>query len=571
MKKVLIVLLVLAVALGAVYLLTRECKHEYPEEYEVLKEASCAEKGEQAKKCVRCGEYGKAEALEKLPHNTEWQTILEATCTATGMEQEICVDCNAILAVREIPMAKHVAGEDIIDQAATCTKSGEKHTECVNCGKELSSGVVQATGHLTNKQNWEMIADATCTDKGQRKLHCDVCGEVVKTEEIESLGHQVEGWNTISEVSCTADGERTGVCTVCERECFELIPAWGHHFTEWLDNPTDYWSKDCEIVIPTCTTDGFEYRYCATCQTIESRFVKAFGHSAGEWQTKEDATCTQTGLQEQFCINCEVLLTTSVTPLADHTPDEWITTIHPTCYSVGKKEQSCSECGGLLEWQTILMTEHSFVEITELAIDPSCTAEGEKSYECAESNCHATMKEILEKTAHTLQEDERYDADCDTPGYIVKKCSAVGCDYSENEAIDALGHDYDDGTVQADQKTLLYACGRVDCGHTYTEEIPEIEILISVERNETVSGVVDVIHMKEYRISASGGFGDKVYLVELYNGDTPVETFLNAANEAISVNYRIGKNDPDLYRLVITVTDEIGNHTEKTVDLADEG
>lgn len=569
MKKVLVVLLVLAVALGAVYLLTRECKHEYPEEYEVIKAATCAEKGEQAKKCVRCGEYGEAEALEKLPHNTEWKTVLEATCTAVGMEQEVCVDCNAILAVREIPMAKHVAGEDIIDQAATCTKNGAKHTECVNCGKELSSDVVKATGHVTNKQNWKTIADATCTEKGQRNLLCDVCGVVVKTEEIESLGHQVEDWSIISEVSCTADGERTGVCSVCKRECFELIPAWGHHFTEWLDNPTDYWSKDCEIVIPTCTTDGFEYRYCATCQTIESRFVKAFGHTAGEWQIKEEATCTQTGLQEQFCVNCEVLLTTSVTPLAEHTPDEWITTVDPTCYSVGKKEQGCSECGRLLEWQTIPMTEHSFAEITDLAIAPSCTAEGEKSYECAEPNCHATKKEILEKTSHTLQVDQRSDATCDIPGYIVWRCTAGGCEYSKNEPIASLGHDYDGGAVQG-QETLLYTCQRNGCRHTYTEEIPEIVISYTLERNETVSGVVDVRHMKEYRISATGGYGDKEYLVKLFNGDTLVEEFSNAANEAISVTYRVGKNETDLYRLEITVTDEIGNQAEKTVKLADE-
>ncbi len=571
MKKVLVVLFALAVVLGAVYVFTRECKHEYSDEYEILKAASCAENGEQAKKCVLCGEYGEKEILEKCPHNTEWQTILEATCTATGMEQESCVDCNAILTVREISMAEHVAGEDVIDQAATCTKSGKKHTECVNCGEELSSDTIQATGHLTDGQVWKIIKDATCTDNGTRELHCDVCNAVVKTEEIEKLGHTVESWDDVSEVSCTEDGERTGVCTVCERECFELIPAWGHHFTEWMDNPTDYWAENCEIVIPTCTTDGFEYRYCVTCRTIESRFVKAFGHTAGEWQTKEAATCTQTGLQEQFCIYCDVLLTTGVTPLAEHTPDEWITTVEPTCYSVGRKEQCCSECGGLLEWQTVLMTEHSFVEIPELTVMPCCTAEGEKSYECAEPNCHATMKQILEKTAHSLREDERVNPTCETAGYVVKKCSAQGCVYSETEVLAALGHDYDNGAVQDDHETLLYTCQRDDCGNTYTEQIQKIQISISLERNETVSGGVGVRHMKEYRISADGGYGEKTYLVMLYNGDTLVEEFHNAANETISFTYRVAKNEPDLYCLVISVTDEIGNQSEQTVTFSDEG
>ena len=92
----------------------------------------------------------------------------------------------------------------------------------------------------------------------------------------------------------------------------------------------------------------------------------------------------------------------------------------------------------------------------------------------------------------------------------------------------------------------------------------------TLERNETVSGVVDVRHMKEYRISATGGYGDKEYLVKLFNGDTLVEEFSNAANEAISVTYRVGKNETDPYRLEITVTDEIGNQAEKTVKLADE-
>ena len=461
-----------------------------------------------------------------------------------------------------------IAGKEIIDEAATCTKDGAKHTTCVDCGARVSSSIVKATGH------------------------------------------RVDAWESISKENCAADGVRTGVCTVCQRECFDLVPAWGHQFTEWIENPTDYWAKNCEIVIPTCTTDGYEYRYCITCHIIESRFVKAHGHTPGEWQVKENATCTQTGIQEQFCADCEVLLTTSIIPVAKHTPNEWVATvdptccsdgkkeqrcsvceellelqtvpmmehtpgewatiIDPTCYSMGRKEQSCSDCGSLLEWQTIPMTDHFFVEIPELTVAPSCTAEGEKTYKCAESDCYATKREILDKIAHTLIEHERREADCEMTGYIVKKCVEQGCGYSTVEEIAELGHDYDDGIVVRDEGSVRYTCQRGGCGNTYVETISEIEISISVERNETVSGVVDVLHMKEYRISASGGYGDKAYLAELYNGDMLVETFSNATGDLISFAYRMGKNETDLYRLIITVEDEIGNRAEKTINLSGE-
>lgn len=772
MKKILIVLIIFAAVLGAVYMLTKECKHEYSKEYEVIKSASCAEEGVHVKKCIRCGESAPEEKLEKLPHKTELVVLLEATCTGVGMGQEKCIECGAILKVEEIPIAAHVAGEDIIDKDATCISDGEKHSECVNCGKVLPTEVIKAFGHVSDNQNWETTKDATCIEEGQKELHCDVCDMVFKTDKIASLGHRVENWDWIIHETCTTDGEQIGVCTVCNLNCYQLIAAEGHHYTEWFVSPPDCWEQDCEIVIPTCTEDGFEYRHCPDCKTIESRVVKAFGHTAGEWKIDveadcttagskhqncqvcdvvvstevipakghtageweidveancttsgskhqdcqvcdvavnmevipaqghtagewiidveadcttagskhqscqvcdvvvstevipaqghttgeweidveancttagskhqscrlcevvinrevvfatghstewgivKDATCTEAGVQKQVCTVCDAVLKQSVIAILEHTAGEWSTTLEPTCYSTGMMEQRCSVCSKLLGSSTIPMIEHNYVEKTEQAIAPSCTEEGKRFYECTEQECHATMVKTVEKTehvvlknaewttvtaatcekdgkrsancnecekvakyevipatGHSMSEAIRANATCEQDGYIVNVCSSRGCNYTVTEDLPKLGHDYGNGVVQ-NNETLLYSCCRNGCDSSYEEAIPEIEILITVVRNEKASGSVDILYVNEYRVSAQGGYGELTYLVELYNGESLVETFPNTTDGAISFNYRVGKNETNLYQLVVTVTDELGNQNKTNFGLAENG
>ena len=725
MKKLVVVTFILAAVIaGVIVFLPKECAHEYPEEYEILREPSCAEEGVQAKKCIHCGEYTPEESIEKLAHSANWTTILDATCIGVGMEQEVCSDCKTILNVREIPMVEHVKGEDIIDKEATCTEEGQKHAECVNCGQAFPSEIVKATGHSTKKNNWIITLEATCTDKGKRDLHCDICDTVVKTEETKASGHMVEEWTYLTHENCEKDGEQSGVCTVCGRDCFRLIDAWGHRYTQWLENPTDYWSKDCPIVAPTCTENGVVYRFCSTCKTIESKTVAALGHTVGEWETdapatcttegkkhrscvtcgvtidtetipaqghvaaewiidaeanctvagkkhrccddcgvtveikmipatghtasawvidtaatcltagekhqtcqtckvtvnvavipatghtadnwttKTAATCTAEGCDQQFCKTCKTLLKEKTTPIAAHRADDWSITLEPTCHTMGKAVKKCKVCGLLIETKDLPMTEHDFVEITAQAVQPTCSSNGKRCYKCTAPECHATMEETIEKLNHVISDTPKWTivfpatckadgkrtancnvcgeivktevipatnhtyldstkvvipATCDQDGSLTNKCSADGCAHTMTEVLPKLGHSY--ACTPQGKDTLCYTCTNENCQSTYTEKIPAIKITLSVSRNEKDEGAALTIHMKEYLISADGGFGELKYQIAHYIGDELVEEIPYIAGEVISINYRVSKNEKNLHRMKITVTDTLGNQT----------
>ena len=85
---------------------------------------------------------------------------------------------------------------------------------------------------------------------------------------------------------------------------------------------------------------------------------------------------------------------------------------------------------------------------------------------------------------HTEEIIPGKDATCTETGLTEgKKCSDCGEILIEQEVIEVLGHDYDDGVVTKEPTTTekgekTYTCQREGCGYSYTEEIPELEELV---------------------------------------------------------------------------------------------
>lgn len=128
----------------------------------------------------------------------------------------------------------------------------------------------------------------------------------------------------------------------------------------------------------------------------------------------------------------------------------------PTCVDKGEKTFTC-ECGeSYTEPIDIDKTAHEYDKgecinchekdpghnhefKEEITTEPSCTAEGEKTYKC---ECGYSYTSSIDKTAHNYKETGKEDPTCEAEGKITLKCTQ--CDSIDTQPIPAKGHSYDD-------------------------------------------------------------------------------------------------------------------------------
>lgn len=143
-------------------------RHEWDEKNpEIVTKRSCGDVDEVVKYiCKLCaaksGEITLAGTGVEGPHNYETEIIKEATCTEKGSEKEVCSKCGDEKAEAETPIDennhKHVKAEN--GKASTCTENGIKdHFVCSDCKSKLVKNgeayvivtdeelVINATGH----------------------------------------------------------------------------------------------------------------------------------------------------------------------------------------------------------------------------------------------------------------------------------------------------------------------------------------------------------------------------------------------------------------------------------------
>ena len=131
-----------------------ECKKHTWVAGEVIKAATCTEKGQQKQKCSVCGKEETKE-LAMLPHTYEqvdgadkvtWTS--RADCTNPGAGTKVCTVCGTVSNVTESALGHTWA--DAADQtgavAATCTEAGTKIQECSRCHVK-EPVTVDALGH----------------------------------------------------------------------------------------------------------------------------------------------------------------------------------------------------------------------------------------------------------------------------------------------------------------------------------------------------------------------------------------------------------------------------------------
>lgn len=293
MKK-LIGLLALATALVC---LLASCGHtHYFEEWEVLKPATCTEKGEKVRYCY-CGE-AQTVAIYALGHN-----YVDGVCDKCGNVES--TDEPDTPDAPETPCA-HNELTVLPAASPTCTETGlTEGKKCSACDKIIiAQTTVDALGHT---EVIDAAVEPTCTETGLTKgKHCSVCNEVIVMQDvIPANGHNFDNrlcsvcnaWDVSEGLEFTSNGDGTcyltgiGTCT----DSYVIIPDYSPegdkvvriHYSVFRENTNitsvrisnnvtsiaQYAFSDCpnleEIIFPERLTELERYAF-QKCTSLES-------------------------------------------------------------------------------------------------------------------------------------------------------------------------------------------------------------------------------------------------------------------------------------------------------------
>lgn len=444
------------------------------DEGEIIKDATCKEKGSKKFKCNNmCGET-KTEEIAVKPHNYK-EEITYATCTEAGYSTFTCTMCGSHYVDKPVEAYGHMFETYFYDEgSATCYQDGTKTAECANgCG---TKNTVADPGSKTDHEmtDFTVITPATCTEDGEEEAKCfyhDKCGysEIVP---VEALGHDDSGeFVETKAATCTEKGEKQKTCTRCpEIVATEEIPALGHDETAEFE----------VTVAPTCTEKGTQVKKCKTCsEVIATEEVAALGHDiAAEYTIDVPATCTTEGSQSKHCSRCDYKDGVVAIPASGHDmqPGEEGTTA--TCTEPGKAVFVCANgCGKTHEEANVPALGHTFTYTSNG--DATCQADGTKTGKCIRCDVEETVTDEGSKLEHVFGEPVINKASTEKGGLVTTKCT--NCEYEEVEEIamiDSLKLKYEtvvyDGKYKRPSLTITDAEGaKLVKGEDYLLELPE--------------------------------------------------------------------------------------------------
>ena len=145
----------------------------------------------------------------------------------------------------------------------------------------------------------------------------------------------------------------------------------------------------------------------------------------GKWKVDEEATCKEEGVEVRKC-DCGKKEKRSIEKL-DHDYSSKVTT-EPTCTAEGVKTYTCSGCNGTYT-EAIAKIDHSYS--SQVTTEASCTSDGVNTFTCG--GCGNTYTEAIPKGEHNYSGTVTTEASCQGDGVTTYTCP--GCSGSYTEAI----------------------------------------------------------------------------------------------------------------------------------------
>ena len=381
--------------------------------------------------------------------------------------------------------------------------------------------------------------EATCEEAGSKTYTCTHagCGKT-KTETIDALGHSTSHVDAKSPTKTEPGNIEHYKCTRCGKlfadkdakqplsEADVMLPALGHELTkveasaptcDKAGNTEYYICKDTDCGCGRCYSDPYGKNEI----TLASTVINATGHKLTT-VTGKAAKCEEDGVETYYkCTVCNKLFSDKdgnneiskpvVIPALGHDV-EHVDAKEPTYDDIGWIEHYvCKRCGKMFadkECKTPLTDEDIYMPckkhvLTKVAaVAPTCTKAGNSEYYiCKDDGCGcgklyedkfgqketSLAKVTLAATGHSITEVPKKDPKCTETGnkkhWKCTKCGHLYADESgnteitkESVTIDALGHDWDEGSVTTEPgcetpgiKTCK--CKRDGCKATKTESV----------------------------------------------------------------------------------------------------
>ncbi|MBR2078784.1 MAG: hypothetical protein IJ962_01105, partial [Clostridia bacterium] len=447
------------------------CTHTYSQEKLITKTPTCTEAGQKAIVCSKCkaNKPGSEEVLAATGHAwDEGEVIKAATCKEKGSMKHKCNNMCGETKTEEIAVVPHNYKEEITH--ATCTEDGYSTFTCTMCGSHYVDKPVEAYGHMFDIYFYDE-GSATCYQDGTKTAECaNGCGTKNTIADPGSkTDHEMTDFTVIKAATCTEDGEEEAKCFYYDKCGYsELVPvdALGH------DIPADF----VTVTEPTCTEKGLKTKTCTRCpETVATEEIPALGHDiAAEYTVDVAPTCTTTGKQSKHCSRCDYKDSEEEIPATghDYKPGEGTTA---TCTEPGKAVYVCTVCGDSYSEDSVPALGHDFDYVSDG--NATCTADGTKTGKCIRCDATSTVADEGSKLEHVLETTVEK-ASTEKAGLKITKCA--NCEYEESEEIakiESLKLKYEvvayDGKYKRPSLTITDADGKkLVKGEDYILDLP---------------------------------------------------------------------------------------------------
>ena len=245
--------------------------------------------------------------------------------------------------------------------------------------------------------------EATCTETGLTEgKKCSKCDEIIVAQQtVPAKGHTEDTLAAVAPTCETAGLTEGKKCSVCQTVTVEQteVAALGHTWDGGVTNNDAACGATADITF-TCTNEGCGKTRVETGATVEH---------AWEETARTAATCSATGTVSYKCTRGECTETKEETLEIDANAHEWNdgeVTTQPTCSAEGVKTFTCAHNAEhkTTEAVAIVAEAHEWNE-GEVTTAPTCSAEGVKTFTCAHNAEHKTTEAVdIVADAHKIVE-----------------------------------------------------------------------------------------------------------------------------------------------------------------------